>query len=435
MPPAFRSCRRQDLRHWKIEVDVPTDSCVASEERALTVAEAQQRILASIQPLAEHESVALQDALGRVTACAIRAPLNVPPHDNSAMDGYAVRGGDLPQEGRREFRIVGTVLAGRPYTGVLQVGECVRIMTGGLLPEGADTVIMQEQVSRDGDVACMTGGHSIGNHVRHTGEDIAQHDLVICAGKRIGPADLGVLASLGIAQIEVMRRPRVVYFATGDELRAVGEPLSTGCLYDSNSYTVGGLLTQLGVTGRSLGIVPDRREALNVSLQQAAAEADLIITTGGVSVGEADFVRDSLHALGEIHLWRVGMKPGRPFAFGRVHQAWFFGLPGNPVSTMATFLQFVQPALRRLMGEQLTPPLRLKLRCVSALKKAPGRVEFQRGIMETDNEGNTVVRSTGAQGSAILSSMAKANCFIVLPAECGNVEAGSWVEVQAFGYS
>lgn len=413
-------------------MDEPTDSCAAAEERTLTVAEAQQRILALLEPLAAHESIALREALGRVTACAVRAPLDVPPHDNSAMDGYAVRGGDLPQEGRREFRIVGTVLAGRPYAGALQVGECVRIMTGGLLPDGADTVIMQEDVLRHGDIACITGGHPIGIHVRHAGEDIARHDVVIGAGKRIGPADLGVLASLGIAQIEVVRRPRVVFFATGDELRAVGEPLSAGCLYDSNSYTVRGLLAQLGLTGRSLGIVPDRREALNAILQQAAAEADLIISTGGVSVGEADFVRDSLHALGEIHLWRVGMKPGRPFAFGRVDQAWFFGLPGNPVSTMATFLQFVQPALRRLMGEQLSPPLRLKLRCVSALKKVPGRVEFQRGVMETDGEGNTVVRSTGAQGSAILSSMSKANCFIVLPAECGNVAAGSLVEVQAF---
>ena len=413
-------------------MDLPNDSCAAPKDRALTVAEAQQRILTLIQPIAAHEPVSLQEALGRITASAIRAPIDVPPYDNSAMDGYAVRSADLPSADECEFRIVGTVLAGKPHAGALHAGECVRIMTGGVLPEGADTVIMQEDVRRDGDIACIGGGHKAGSHVRHAGEDIAQHDLVIGAGKRLGPADLGVLASLGIVQIDVMRRPRVAFFATGDELRGVGEPLSTGSLYDSNSYTVQGLLMQLGLAPHSLGIVPDRRDILGATLQRAAGEADLIISTGGVSVGEADFVRDSLNALGEIHFWRVGMKPGRPFAFGRVGAAWFFGLPGNPVSTMATFLQFVQPALRRLMGEQPSPPFRFKLRCVSALKKAPGRVEFQRGIIESDSKGETVVRSTGAQGSAILSSMSKANCFIVLPAECGDVAADSIVEVQAF---
>lgn len=413
-------------------MDERSDSCAATEKRALSVAEAQQRIRSLIEPLAAHESIALREALGRVTACAVHSPIDVPPHDNSAMDGYAVRGSDLPTDGRREFRVVGTVFAGRPYTGVLQAGECVRIMTGGVMPDGADTVIMQEDVQRHGDITYIGGGHKPGSHVRHIGEDIAKHDVVIGAGKRIGPADLGVLASLGTAQLDVVRRPRVVFFATGDELRPVGEPLSAGCLYDSNSYTLHGQLTQLGLEPRSFGIVPDQREALNTSLQRAAAEADLIISTGGVSVGEADFVRDILQTLGEIHLWRVAMKPGRPFAFGRVDRAWFFGLPGNPVSTMATFLQFVQPALRRLMGEQPLLPFRFKLRCVHVLKKTPGRIEFQRGIMETDNEGNTVVRSTGAQGSAILSSMSKANCFIVLPAECGDIAAGSIVDVQPF---
>lgn len=411
--------------------DARQDGC-AAPERALSVAEAQQRIVELITPLAEYEPVALYDALGRIAAHTIRAPIDVPPFDNSAMDGYALRGAELPAEGQRELHVVATVLAGRPYDGALAAGECVRIMTGGVLPAGADTVVMQEQAVAHGDVVYIDAGHVPGHHVRHVGEDIAKHDLVVGAGKRLGPADLGVLASLGVVQLDVVRRPRVAFFATGDELRPVGEPLTTGTLYDSNSYTVHGLLRQLGLAPLGYGIVPDRRDALRDVLLRAAAEADVIISTGGVSVGEADFVRDTLGTVGEIHFWRVGMKPGRPFAFGRIGTTWFFGLPGNPVSTMATFLQFVQPALRRLMGERQTGLARLRVPCVTALKKAPGRAEFQRGILEHDASGAAVVRSTGAQGSAILSSMSKANCFIVLPADCGDVAAGSLVDVQPF---
>ncbi|MEK7322265.1 MAG: gephyrin-like molybdotransferase Glp [Pseudomonadota bacterium] len=394
--------------------------------------EARQRILNLLPPLTERETVGLYDSLGRITAHAVRAPRDVPPFDNSAMDGYALRGADIPAEGQRELRIVGTVLAGKPYDRLVDAGACVRIMTGGVLPEGTDSVIMQEDVIRLDDIAVVGAGHKTGNHVRHAGEDIAQHDLVISAGKRLGPADLGVLASLGFTHCEVVRRPRVAYFSTGDELRPVGEPLSTGCLYDSSRYTLYGLLHQLGVMPIDLGIVPDQRQALRDTLLRAAAEADVIISTGGVSVGEADFVRDTLGAVGEIHFWRVGMKPGRPFAFGRIEQAWFFGLPGNPVSTMVTFLQFVQPALRHLMGEQRAHGHRLRVPCITTLKKAPGRMEFQRGILESTADGHAVVRSTGAQGSAILSSMSKANCFIVLPAECGDLPAGSLVEIQVF---
>ncbi len=417
-----------------MSIDEPsTVSCAAPEtEQVLSVAEAQQRILSSLPPLTAQETVGLYDSLGRITAHAVRAPRDVPPFDNSAMDGYALRGTDLPAEGERELRIVGTVLAGKPYDRVVDAGECVRIMTGGVLPEGTDSVIMQENVIRYDDIAVIRAGHKTGEHVRHAGEDIAQHDSVIAAGKRLGPADLGVLASLGFTHCEVLRRPRVAYFSTGDELRPVGEPLSTGCLYDSSRYTLYGLLQQLGVIPIDLGIVPDQRQALRDTLLRAAAEADVVVSTGGVSVGEADFVRDTLGAVGEIHFWRVGMKPGRPFAFGRIKRTWFFGLPGNPVSTMVTFLQFVQPALRHLMGEQRTQTYRLRVPCVSPLNKTPGRMEFQRGILESDADGHAVVRSTGMQGSAILSSMSKANCFIVLPAACGDLPAGALVEVQIF---
>ncbi len=414
-------------------VHPPQNSCAAPrEDHALSVTEAQQRILDIITPVSERETVTLHDSLGRISAHAIRAPLKVPPYDNSAMDGYALRGGDLPAEDQRELRVTGTAMAGAPFTGRVKSGECVRIMTGGLIPEGCDTVVMQEKVVRRDDSIVIGPGHTPGEHVRHAGEDIAQHDSVIAAGKRLGPADLGVLASLGFVQCEVLRRPRVAFFSTGDELRPVGEPLASGCHYDSNRYTLYGLLQQLGVSVIDLGIVPDQRDALRETLLRAAAQADIVITSGGVSVGEADFVRDSLGAVGEIHFWRVGMKPGRPFAFGRINQAWFFGLPGNPVSAMVAFLQFVQPALRRLMGEHRTQAYHLNVPCATALKKSPGRTEFQRGILQTDASGRSVVRSTGAQGSAILSSMSKANCFIVLPADCGDLPAGSLVDVQLF---
>lgn len=407
-------------------------SCAAPTDRALSVTEARERVVGFILPLTDVEPVLLQDSLGRVTAHAVRAPIDVPPYDNSAMDGYAVRSADLVNEGVTELHVIGTVLAGRPYEGAVQARECVRIMTGGAMPAGTDTVIMQEQVLRRGDIACVNAGHQAGEHVRHAGEDIAQHDIVIPAGKRIGPADLGVLASIGLLQLDVVRRPRVAVLSTGDELRPVGEPLCTGCLYDSNSHTLTGLLGQLGVRAQNYGIIPDKRDALRESLLKAASETDIILSSGGVSVGEADFVRDTLGTVGEIHFWRVAMKPGRPFAFGRIGTTWFFGLPGNPVSTMATFMQFVQPALRKLMGEQRHRLTELTVPCASALKKAPGRTEFQRGILESDDDGRTRVRSTGAQGSAILSSMSKANCFIVLPAECGDVPAGSQVTVQPF---
>jgi len=311
-------------------------------------------------------------------------------------------------------------------------GQCVRIMTGGVMPPGCDTVVMQEQTSREGDAVTVGSGHNPGQHVRQAGEDMTAGQQVISAGRRLTPADLGLLASLGIAHVNVARQPRVAYFSTGDELRAVGEQLKPGAIYDSNRYALHGMLQQTGVDMLDLDVVRDRREALQAAITRAAARADAIITTGGVSVGDADFVRDTLAKLGEVHFWKIGVKPGRPFAFGRIEQAWFFGLPGNPVSTMVTYYQFVQPALRRLMGELPQSPLQFKVTCITPLKKAPGRLEFQRGILETDASGETVVRSTGRQGSNILSSMSEANCFIVLPEESGDVPAGSQVEVQPF---
>jgi molybdopterin molybdotransferase len=413
--------------------DTQQDTCINPiESGALTVAGARERILSTIQALAESERIPLKESLGRILCDNLYAPFDVPPWDNSAMDGYAVHSQDLPGTKQCRLTVVGSSMAGRPFNGDILAGQCVRIMTGAMVPHGCDTVIMQEQATREGDVIIIGAGHSSGQHVRRAGGDLAAGQSVLRAGRRITPADLGVLASLGIAEVIVTRRPRIAFFSTGDELRAIDQALDAGAIYDSNRYALYGMLQQTGVEAVGLDIVRDNREALRLALTQAAADADAVISTGGVSVGDADFVREILAELGEVHFWKVGVKPGRPFAFGLIGRAWYFGLPGNPVSTMVTYNQFVQPALRRLMGEDPPPPLQFKVTCVTALTKSQGRMEFQRGILETNAAGETVVRSSGGQASNILSSMSEANCFIVLPAEWGDVPAGTLVEVQPF---
>lgn len=409
------------------------NTCESPSQRySLSVAEARQRIRCAIQAVGESETIALKDSLGRIIAATLLAPFNVPPYDNSAMDGYAVRGADLPAAAQSRLTIIGTAFAGAPFTDEVKAGQCVRIMTGGMIPRGCDTVIMQEQAECNSDVITIGAGHRIGQYVRRAAEDLAAGQDVLKAGKRITPADMGLLASLGIDNITVSRRPRVAFFSTGDELRTSGASLDEGAIYDSNRTALYGLLLNTGVEPLDLGIVRDDRDTLRKTLAAAAVRADAVITTGGVSVGDADFVRDILAASGEVHFWKVGIKPGRPFAFGRIAQARFFGLPGNPVSAMVTYYQFVQPALRQMMGEQVHSPLQFKVPCSTALKKTPGRMEFQRGVLETHAKGETVVRSTGDQGSNILRSMSEANCFIVLPAECGDVPAGTLVDVQPF---
>jgi molybdopterin molybdotransferase len=399
---------------------------------SLTVAEALQRIEDAIQSLSGMETMALRECLGRVLAENIRSTINVPAHTNSAMDGYAVSSSDLPMSGTRELRVVGTAWAGAPFSGAVKPGECARIMTGAMLPADTDTIVMQEQVERDGDVIRIGAGHKPGQHVRQAGEDLAVGEVALFAGIPIGPAQLGLLASLGIEEVIVFQLPRVAIFTTGDELCSLGESLGPGEIYDSNRYTLYGMLARLGIEPVDLGIVHDRRDDVEAAFLRAAARADVVITSGGVSVGEADFVKETLEKLGEVNFWKIAMKPGRPLAFGKIKNAWFFGLPGNPVSVMTTFYQLVQPALRRLMGQPKTSDILFKVPCATRLKKAPGRMEFQRGILERDAAGQLIVRSTGEQGSGILSSMSEANCFIVLPMEAGAVEAGTLVDVQVF---
>jgi molybdopterin molybdotransferase len=402
------------------------------DPEATSLEQALQRMQQEISPVGGYEQLSVRAALGRVLAEDVRSPLDVPAYTNSAMDGYVLAGTDLPTDGKVELRIIGEALAGRPYSGTVRPGECVHIMTGGMVPEGADTVLREEDVERRGEVIIVGSGYRPGAFVRPAGEDVAVGQLVLQAGRPLHPADIGLIASLGIAEVKVKRQVRVAFFSTGDELRSLGEPLETGQIYDSNRYTVHGMLTRLGVDLIDMGVVRDRQDELEHVLSQAAGVADAIITSGGISFGQTDYVKETLERMGTLSFWRIAMKPGRPLAFGRIQRAWFFGLPGNPVSVMVTFYELVQPALRRLMGQAVEPPLRLRVPCVSPLKKTPGRQDFQRGILHHNAQGRLVVRSTGPQGSGVLSSMSQANCFIIVPTEWGNVEPGTEVEVEPF---
>lgn len=390
-------------------------------------------VLAVVEPVRGHERVALRAALGRVLHADVVSAVDVPAHANSAMDGYALDGARLPAAGETGFSVAGTAWAGRPFDGTLPDGACVRIMTGAPLPPGTDTVVMQEDVRREGDVALIGSGNRPGQHVRAAGEDLAAGQSALPAGTRLMPAQLGLLASLGMAEVDVRRRPRVAFFSTGDELQPVGSGLAHGQIYDSNRYTLWGMLARLGVEIMDLGIVRDERAELDAALAAAARDADVVITSGGVSVGEADFVTDALASAGEVNFWTVAMKPGRPVAFGRLADAWFFGLPGNPVSVMATFYQLVQPALERLAGiARPAPAVLLEAVCRDRIRKKPGRREFQRGVLQPRPDGGYEVATTGHQGSGVLRSMAEANCFIVLPEESGDVATGDRVLVQPF---
>jgi molybdopterin molybdotransferase len=399
----------------------------------LSVAEAQARILDGVTAVTETETLPVRAALGRVLAEDVSSPIDVPSHTNSAMDGYAVRAADLPADGVTEFPVPGTSWAGRPWLTPIEPGQAVQIMTGGMMPEGADTVIMQEQVEREGDTVRIGTGHKPGQNVRAAGEDITTGATVFTAGKRLTSADIGVLASLGFAEVSVYRRPRVAFFSTGDELRGVGEPLGPGEIYDSNRYTLFAMLKRLDVEINDLGVVRDQRELIEQAFREAAASADAIITSGGVSVGEADFVKETLEALGSMSFWKIAMKPGRPVTYGHIDKAVFFGLPGNPVSVMVTFFQFVRAALLRMSGEVNPQPVyTVFARTTTALRKRPGRYEFQRGVLQQSAPGEFTVRSAGAQGSGILRSMSEANCFIMLEPDQAGIEAGQPVLVQPF---
>lgn len=416
------------------EKPIQTDpSCQSDHDpQSLPVSAAWERIRTDIAPVRGVERVSTRLALGRVLAEPVASGLDVPAHDNAAMDGYAIRGNDIPAHDTARLHCIGTVLAGHELDGSLQSGQCARIMTGAPMPAGADTVVMQENIHRDGDAVTISADETAGQNVRPAGEDLRRGETVLTAGQRVGTAELGMLGSLGLVEVAVYRRLRVAFFSTGDELRTAGSPLGPGQIYDSNRYTLYAALQELGAEATDMGVVSDDPETMEKAFADAASFADAIMTSGGVSVGEADFVKDIMNRLGEVGFWKIAMRPGRPLAFGTIGDARFFGLPGNPVSVVATWYQFVQPALRRMMGEDPKPPMTFSVRTVNDLRKRPGRTEFQRGVLEHDDAGELVVRTTGSQGSGILRSVSLANCFIVLPHDSGDVAAGTMVEVQPF---
>ncbi len=401
------------------------------DPNAMSVEKARGHIRSFLEPVTAVERLSIRAALGRVLAEEVISPVNVPQHDNSAMDGYAVRFDDFKQDGEATLKVIGAAFAGKPFDGSVGPGQAVRIMTGAVIPKGADTVIQQERAKASGDQVAVAPVAKKGTNTRSAAEDLRQGEPALKRGQSLRPAEIGLLASLGIGEISVYRKLRVAFFSTGDELVPIGSPLGAGQIYDSNRYTLYGMLTRLGCDVLDMGVIRDDPDAVQRAFDEAAQSADVVITSGGVSVGEADYVKQILDRLGEVLFWKIAMKPGRPLAYGRIGRAHFFGLPGNPVAVMVTFYQFVRDALLYLQGQVTVAPLpNLKVTCTSAIKKAPGRTEFQRGILTRAADGQWTVRTTGDQGSGILSSMSQADCFIVLPTEMGNLPAGAVVDVQ-----
>ena len=401
------------------------------DPNSMPVAQARKYIREFLEPVTTVEVLPIRNTLGRVLAEDILSPYNVPNHDNSAMDGYAFNADDLNSSGETSLNIIGTAFAGKAFDGRIGKGQCVRIMTGAVMPQGADTVVVQERVQADGEHIRFTNGPKRGMNMRYAGEDLQQGQVVLPAGHLMRAADLGLIASLGLGELKVYRKLRVAFFSTGDELASIGQALEAGQVYDSNRYTLFGMLTRMGVEIIDMGVMRDVPELLEQALKDAAASADVILTSGGVSVGEADFMKQLLEKLGQVVFWKIAMKPGRPLAYGKVGNAHYFGLPGNPVSVMVTFYQFMREALLVLMGQpDPAPQPLLDVVCTGEIRKLPGRTEFQRGILFPAENGSWQVRPTGNQGSGILRSMTEANCFIVLDENTGNVAPGNIVKVQ-----
>jgi molybdopterin molybdotransferase len=413
----------QTLRQFSCADDYDPNSMAVDRARAL--------IRQFLAPVTATERVHIRAALDRILAQEVVSPIAVPAHDNSAMDGWAVRFADLAGSGDTELKRVGESFAGKPHSGPVGPGDTVRIFTGGIMPAGTDSVVMQERATEiAGGIRVPAGALTkAGQNRRFAGEDLKAGQLVFPLGQPVRPAELGMLASLGIGEVTVYRKLRVAFFSTGDELRSIGAPLAEGQIYDSNRYTLYGMLSRLNCDIVDMGVVPDVPADLERAFATAAANADVVITSGGVSVGEADYVKRVLDKLGEVLFWKIAMKPGRPLAYGKIGQAHFFGLPGNPVAVMVTFYAFVRDALLVLSGRRDAGPMPMFKAALSApIRKAPGRTEYQRGILSPDG-GGWSVRTTGDQGSGILSSMSQANCFIVLPTPTGNVAAGEIVDV------
>ncbi|WP_226643593.1 molybdopterin molybdotransferase MoeA [Microbulbifer variabilis] len=405
------------------------DSC--STHGLMTIEGAREKLLQALRPIHGTETLPLVQSTGRVLAEPVSSSVNLPPCDNSAMDGYALRFADLASG--LPLELIGKSFAGAPFEGVVNPGTCVRIMTGAPLPAGADTVVMQEHVEAQAESVRITCEVRKGENIRRRGEDVVEGATLLQAGEPISVAYIALLAAAGVSMVTVVRKPVIALFSTGDELRQPGESLSEGDIYDSNRNALLAALAQMDLDVLDLGILPDNKQAIGDALQRAAREADAIITSGGVSVGEADYTREVLEELGEIAFWKVAMKPGKPFAFGFLQGIPFFGLPGNPVSALVTFYQLVVPALSVMKGNQWSGPKILQAQLLKPLKKKPGRTDFQRGVYRSNENGVLVVEPVGTQGSHILTGLAVANCFIVLARESGSVEAGEQVVIEPLG--
>lgn len=409
-----------------------TDGIAAGDSGLLSIEAARERLARGVVPVTAIERVALRSALGRVLAQDLLSPIDVPAHDNAAMDGWALRSIDLRGGSETRLRPIGTALAGIPFEGTPGPGEAVRVMTGAVMPVACDTVVVQEAAWVDGAQVVIPPGQQPGQNWRRRGEDLAAGSTALPAGRLIRPAELGLLASLGLGELPVYRRLRVAFFSTGNELRSIGEALDPGCLYDSNRYTLFGLLQRLGVDPIDMGVVPDTPEALEQAIGSASRNADAIVSSGGVSVGDADFTRAAMARLGEVAFHDLAIRPGRPFAFGRIGRAAYYGLPGNPVAAMLTFLLLVRDALIRQSGATPRPVLPVRARSGTSLRKRPGRTEYPRAHLALAADGVLEARVIGNQGSAALHSMSEANAVLVLAPDQGEVAAGEFVDAIPF---
>jgi len=403
------------------------------EPGLMPVKDALARMLSNVNFIDDYESLNIESAVKRTLYEPVIAPFNVPMHNNAAVDGYALRSADLSGQLDCILEIAGFSFAGKPYTGKIKPGQCIRIMTGATVPEGADTIIMQEHVELQGDHIRIDALYEAGQNIRQAGEDLQLGQTVLQAGKFLTPPDIALLASVGVAEISVSRKLRVAIASTGNEVFSIGKALPTGGIYDSNRYFLLAALARPDIEIINLGILEDNPDTLIKNFQEAGDYADVIISTGGVSVGDADYTKMALQAYGQIDFWKVAMKPGRPLAFGKLNNATFFGLPGNPVAVAVTFYQFVLPALEKMLGVSNKPIAPVFLaQTTENLRKKPGRTEIQRGIIEQNESGLWTVKTTGNQGSGLLSSMSRANAFIILDHDTASVNAGEWVKVQSF---
>ncbi|HCE2153829.1 bifunctional molybdopterin-guanine dinucleotide biosynthesis adaptor protein MobB/molybdopterin molybdotransferase MoeA [Vibrio parahaemolyticus] len=393
----------------------------------LSVVQGQEKVLSLVNTVSEIEACKIENAYGRVLAEDIISPVNVPQYTNSAMDGYAIRSDDVDRD---SYQIVAEVMAGHAYDQPLEVGQAVKIMTGAPTPRNGDTVVMREQASQEGDKVTFNGAHiKAGQNVRQAGEDLAIGSDVFTAGTRLASPEMGMIASLGFGEANVFRKLKVAVFSTGDEVQAPGTEQKANSIYDSNRFTIMGMLEKLGCEILDFGILEDNEQLMIEALENASAQADVVMTSGGVSVGDADYIKLALDKLGQIDFWRINMRPGRPLAFGQINNKPFFGLPGNPVAVMVSFINFVEPALRKMQGEQGWKPLKVNAIATENLRSRQGRTEFSRGIYELDNTGRLTVRTTGKQGSGILRSMSEANCLIEISPAIDTVKAGESVTI------